>query len=87
MVWGDGNHKPLKSKERFFVDVISVAGVRNPKLTSAGRMIDSADAVTRDKIRGLFRIAALHGNDGIILGALGCGCFHCPAGHVSEIFA
>lgn len=32
-------------------------------------------------------LAEMHGHDALVLGALGCGAFGCPADHVADIFA
>ncbi|MBR4482527.1 MAG: TIGR02452 family protein, partial [Paludibacteraceae bacterium] len=38
------------------------------------------------KIRTILRLGLRHGNDSLVLGALGCGAFHNPPEQVAELF-
>ena len=44
-----------------------------------------AEALAR-KVRLILRVAREHGHDALVLGALGCGAFGCPAAHVARVF-
>lgn len=70
-------------------DFIAVAAMRNPETVKVNGQIRIADSLvegTRNKIRTIFRIAADKGKRNLILGALGCGAFHNPPGHMAELF-
>ena len=41
-----------------------------------GGFTKEGEALMRDKIRTLYRIALLNGHDSLVLGAMGCGAFH-----------
>jgi uncharacterized protein (TIGR02452 family) len=68
------------------VSVVSCPGVSMPQLTADGRMLPPDVALLRTKVRAIGHVAARHGHDAIVLGALGCGAFGCPPRHVAEIF-
>lgn len=40
----------------------------------------------KNKMRKLFRVGLQHGHDALVLGAWGCGAFHCPPQHVARLF-
>lgn len=66
--------------------VITVAGVKNPELGKDGLM-GQQDVITfKGKIRAIIRIAVLNGHRKLVLGALGCGAFHCPPYQVATLF-
>lgn len=51
-----------------------------------GRLSDRAVAITKNKIRTIYRIGILHGHDSLVLGAWGCGAFGNPPEQMAQIF-
>ena len=51
-----------------------------------GRLSDCAVAITKNKIRTIYRIGILHGHDSLILGAWGCGAFGNPPEQMAQLF-
>ena len=51
-----------------------------------GGFTKEGEAIMRDKIRTLYRIALLNGHDSLVLGAMGCGAFHLKPELVSTLF-
>jgi len=70
----------------FSVDVVSVAAYKNPCLTPVGQLAPDVAKRTVLKIKGVLMAAVYHGNDAVVLGALGCGAFHNPPRHVAALF-
>ena len=65
---------------------VACPGVSMPVLAARDRLGDAdADALAR-KVRLILRVARENGHDALVLGALGCGAFGCPAAHVARIF-
>lgn len=73
-------------EEPFLVNVISMAAIRNPELTDDGEMIPPRKQLMCKKIRALLRLAANKGMKKLVLGAWGCGAFHCPPKQMAELF-
>lgn len=71
----------------FRVAFVSVAAMRHPELTpDFQQIVPRLVGAAKNKIRTALRIAALHGHDAIVLGALGCGAFRNPPAHVARLF-
>lgn len=51
-----------------------------------GKLSDRAVAITKNKIRTIYRIGILHGHDSLVLGAWGCGAFGNPPEHMAQLF-
>jgi uncharacterized protein (TIGR02452 family) len=74
----------------FEMDIITVAAIANPSLEKVeGRLQLTRDWIepAREKIRAIFRLGAMHGNDCLVLGAFGCGAFRNPPNHIAELFS
>lgn len=56
------------------------------KLTPDGHMPQAAIAITRNKIRTVFRIGLTYGHDSLVLGAFGCGAFKNPPAEIARLF-
>jgi uncharacterized protein (TIGR02452 family) len=72
--------------EPYFVDVISVAAIREPELDKDGHFTKNVKAIEKNKIRTIFNIALENGNDSIVLGAFGCGAFKTPPKEMAKLF-
>ena len=75
--------------EPWRVNMISVAGMNNPRLVDeCGETRIASELVegVKNKIRTIFRIAIDNHQGNLVLGALGCGAFHNPPRHVAELF-
>ena len=78
----------------FYVDMIAVPAVAHPTLsherdqtTGEPWMVSQRDVdETRQRIRIILQVAALHQVDGLVLSALGCGAFCCPPTQVARLF-
>jgi uncharacterized protein (TIGR02452 family) len=69
------------------LDFVACPGLRHPMLSPEGRLYEADEARLAVKIRTVLQVAARHGHDAIVLGALGCGAWKCPPRHVAEVFA
>ncbi|KAH8105984.1 hypothetical protein BXZ70DRAFT_1004276 [Cristinia sonorae] len=79
----DHNCVDLEPSERRVVSVITVAAPRSPRLTN-GRIVPQTLEWFREKIRLVYRMAAHNGREYLVLAAMGCGAYRCPAPHVAE---
>lgn len=69
----------------FTVDVISVPAINKPTLFRR-RLTDSGVKGTANKIRTIFRMAKVNGNDSLVLSAFGCGSYENPPEDIAAIF-
>jgi len=69
------------------VAFVSVAAVRDPRITRDGELTEYDWTEMYYKVRLIFHIAAMNKHDCLILGALGCGAFHNPPNVIATIFA
>lgn len=76
----DANHRVLNTFEYF--GFIACVGLRNPGKT----LSQSQCASLKKKIRLIFKVAAHHKHDSLVLGALGTGVFKSPIDEVAELF-
>ena len=81
----EGNGFCLKEEPRK-LDFISVAGMNRPDLKPDGMIVDHLVEPIRHKIRTILRIGLAHGNDSLVLGALGCGAFRNPPAQIARLF-
>ena len=80
----NNDYTPLE--EPFLVDVVSVAGYRDPYVDENGHIEDEIKNITRNKIKTILNVALVNGNDSLVLGALGCGAFHNPPKEIAKLF-
>lgn len=76
----------LPETERETVAVITVAAPRAPRLTPDNKEFANSSTLEdlRGKIRLVYRMAASHGNEYLVAGAMGCGAYRCPPRLVAE---
>lgn len=55
-------------------------------LTPDGHIPEMGKAITRNKIRTIFRIGLIKGHDSLVLGAFGCGAFRTPPREMAQLF-
>ena len=70
----------------FKADVISVAAINHPDLDAQGRICAEDALLTKDKMRTILRIAMEHGDEALVLGAMGCGAFANPPREIARLF-
>lgn len=86
-VFKDPGYRLLEWEDCFWVSAIATPAVKNPKLTSEGAYRNAEDyQIMQYKIAGTIQTAIDKGHDSIVLGALGCGCYHNPVHLVSKMF-
>jgi uncharacterized protein (TIGR02452 family) len=68
------------------MDFIACPGIRNPALRD-GRYTASDEERMKAKVEVILQAAATAGHGRVVLGALGCGAWKCPARHTAQIFA
>jgi uncharacterized protein (TIGR02452 family) len=81
----------LEVGERWACDFIACPAIKYPeRVPHVSRVEGDLSATDRDrlerKLRLILRVAALEGNDGVVLGAMGCGAWNCPPWAVAEVF-
>lgn len=85
----DSRHGYELMEQPYRVDVISVAAINGNRFhehfDAQGNFTASGVTMTVDKIRTIYRIALLNGNDSLVLGALGCGAFKNPPHQVASL--
>lgn len=70
------------------VAMLSCPAVRRPELINYGRHLSEPDAfLTTQKIELMLAVAATHGYNVLLLGAMGCGTYKNPPSHVARLFA
>ena len=72
--------------EPYRLSFVAVPAIAHPNLTRDGLLTDAMADLTRQKMRTIFRIAAHHGHDALVLGAFGCGAFRNPPRHIALLF-
>jgi uncharacterized protein (TIGR02452 family) len=92
LVFRSSELKMLEVKDRFYVDVISCAAPRHPKVSSGkdgSTSVCYANAKDEEmmslKVKFIMRAAAKMGVTHLVLGALGCGAYRNPIGQVANI--
>jgi uncharacterized protein (TIGR02452 family) len=78
-------YAPLRPGTR--MAFVACPGIKMPRLDSRGRMTDEDIDTLRTKIRLVLDVARAHGHTNLVLGALGCGVWGCPARQVADAFA
>ena len=72
------------------ISMVACSALRRPELVSTDHGLDYNEDDKKTmirKIRLVLAAAAFHGNDAIVLGALGCGAFRNPTPRVAELFS
>lgn len=69
----------------FRLDFVACPGLHNPALLPDQSLTPSDDLILRTKIRAILHAATRCGNDGLVLGAMGCGAWRSPPAHVASI--
>ena len=86
---GAGQEYTLLEKP-FNVGIITNAALnmdgRFPIKLENGHIPEQGKAITRNKIRTIFRIGLIKGHDSLVLGAFGCGAFHTPPREMAQLF-
>ena len=77
-------YKLMKDPVR--MDFITVAGINRPDLTPDNMIESRYIPSIKNKIRTILRIGLRHGNNALVLGALGCGAFRNPPRHTAKLF-
>ena len=90
-VFKDGNYEWLYNPyQTAFISVaamnINRALRQGEQILVDGRLSERAVAITKNKIRTIYRIGILHGHDSLVLGAWGCGAFGNPPEHMAQLF-
>lgn len=80
----DNDYQELE--EPFYVDVITLAAVKNPRLEN-GRIVSWVEKTIKNKIRQILNIAIENGNDSLVLSAFGCGAYGTPPEQMARFFA
>lgn len=73
-------------EQPYQVSFIAVPALNRPALDRNGLIARELIEPFKNKMRTLFRIGLQHGHDALVLGAWGCGAFHCPPRHVARLF-
>lgn len=73
-----------------YISCLAIPAIRHPKfpdVTNTHQLYSDADRETMTaKIEAVFKIAAEHKHDALVLGAFGCGVFRNPPEEVAKIF-
>ena len=90
-VFKDGNYEWLYNPyQTAFISVaamnINRALRQGEQILVDGRLSERAVAITKNKIRTIYRIGILHGHDSLVLGAWGCGAFGNPPEQMAQLF-
>lgn len=89
-VFKDGNYEWLFDPyQTAFISVAAMninGALRQGELLVNGRLTNRAIAITKNKIRTIYRIGILHGHDSLVLGAWGCGAFGNPPEQMAQLF-
>lgn len=68
------------------MNFIACPGIKMPRLTENNRLLPDDEILLERKIQLIFQVAYKYGYSNLVLGALGCGVWGCPAKHVAQIF-
>lgn len=83
-VFKDSRYKLTGAPYR--LDIISMPAVYQPQLDEKGHLTSKMENVIRNKIRQIFRIGLINGNDSLVLGAYGCGAYKNPPADIARLF-
>lgn len=70
------------------ISFIACPGIQFPRLVDGRNCFTDADADRfKNRVRLILQVAQRYRHANVVLGALGCGVWGCPARHVAELFA
>ena len=69
----------------FFIDVITMPAIKKPE-TENGKLAAWAKDILKIKIKQIFDIAIINGNDSLVLSAFGCGAYGTPPDEMAKLF-
>ncbi len=71
-----------------YIDCVAAPALEAPPITPDRKRYKHEQHIQtmKEKIRMLFHVASLNGNDSLVLSAWGCGAFRCPVEHTAELF-
>ena len=79
-------HRYSQMKNKYKIDCIAAAAVKNPMLTSKNQLNKKDADMMRKKINIICQVALKNNNDCLILSAWGCGAYGCPPEHIGQLF-
>jgi uncharacterized protein (TIGR02452 family) len=79
-------HRYSPMKNKYKIDCIAAAAVKNPTLTSKNQLNKKDADMMRKKINIICQVAMKNNNDCLVLSAWGCGAYGCPPEHMGQLF-
>ena len=83
---GSDDEKYPYLDEPYIIDVLTVSAVKNPNILEGNKISEKDKETTRNKVRTMFNLALMGGNDALVLGAFGCGAYHTPPEEIALVF-